>query len=164
MKKIYLIRHAKSDWVINGIADIDRPLNERGYIDANLIGDNLAGRISGAVRFISSPAIRAISTALIIGRKVNYDIEKIHINKKLYEAEDPVYFDLLMSVDSKVSTVVIFAHNPAISSVVAKLSGTREADLPTCAVSILNTSIEKWENVVPGGCALEQQIFPEKLK
>ena len=39
MKSLYFIRHAKSDWSINHLSDIDRPLNERGYTkdDINLV-------------------------------------------------------------------------------------------------------------------------------
>ncbi len=65
MKTIYLIRHAKSDWDNPLLQDIERPLNERGYADANVMGTRL--KTPGLI--ISSPAVRALSTALIFARR-----------------------------------------------------------------------------------------------
>lgn len=67
MKTLYLIRHAKSSWNIPSLSDIDRPLNERGYNDAHIMSNRLCKPKNSTV-IITSPAIRALSTALIFAR------------------------------------------------------------------------------------------------
>ena len=68
MKTLYLIRHAKSEQNFAGLADIDRPLNERGYVDASKMSLMLKEKKLIPNAIISSPAVRAISTALIFAR------------------------------------------------------------------------------------------------
>ena len=62
MKKLFLVRHAKSSRSIADLEDFDRPLNERGYSDAHLIGLHLKNEIDGRLVIISSPAVRVNGT------------------------------------------------------------------------------------------------------
>ena len=58
MKTLYLIRHAKSSWKHDYLADFDRPLNKRGKRDAPVMGRRLKQHgVPGL--FLSSPARRA---------------------------------------------------------------------------------------------------------
>ena len=66
MKKLFLIRHAKSDWSNPTLDDFDRPLNERGKTNAPFIGDLLREKGVFPDVIISSPAYRARETARII--------------------------------------------------------------------------------------------------
>ena len=163
MKKLILVRHAKSDWSIPGIKDIDRPLNERGYSDAHKIGAQLREKTSGKKLFISSPAIRAISTALIIAREINYPQENISIHSELYEAEENVYEELVFSLDNSLDTVFIFGHNPTISHVISQFSAVPYIEVPTCSVSFLNSEKENWKEAFNSKFTLSLQLFPKLL-
>ena len=163
MKKIILIRHAKSDRSVSGLQDIDRPLNERGYADAHKTGAHLRDKVSGKILFISSPAVRALTTALIFAREINYPQENILIHPSLYEAEISDYMHLINSIDKKHDTVFIFGHNPTISQVAGQLSNTNVGDLPTCSVAVINFQTDQWVQLKSLGSTLEMQLFPKLL-
>ena len=163
MKKLVLIRHAKSDWSIPGIKDIDRPLNERGYLDAHKIGAQLREKTSGKKLFISSPAIRAISTALIIAREINYLQENISIHSELYGAEVNVYEEIIFSLDNTFDTIFIFGHNPTISQVISQFTGVTFVEVPTCSVSVINFETKHWNEATKSKFTLSMQLFPKLL-
>src|ERR1051325_9362536 len=95
MKTVTLVRHAKSTKSMLNIRDIDRPLNERGYEDAYNVGQRLAAKKFKADMLISSPAIRAFSTALVIADKLSYHENRIVLNKSLYETSADDYFEVM---------------------------------------------------------------------
>ena len=163
MKTIILIRHAKSDWSIPGLKDIDRPLNERGYSDAHKIGMLLRDKFIGKKLFISSPAIRAISTALIFSQEINYPQEKILLKPELYEAEAAVYENIIRSMDDEYDVVFIFGHNPTISEVIGQLSKTQTGELPTCSASVLIFETNRWSKTHTSTSTMEMQLFPKLL-
>ena len=68
MKTLYLARHAKSDWGNEVLKDIDRPLNNRGYSDAYIQSVKFSTDQKHPDLIISSPAVRAFTTAGIFSR------------------------------------------------------------------------------------------------
>jgi phosphohistidine phosphatase len=163
MKMIYFVRHAKSDWSIPGIDDFDRPLNQRGYSDAHRMGRFLKKNISGDLLFVSSPAIRALSTALIFATEINFPLNNIQLAKDLYEAETDDYEYVIGELDNRINSVLIFGHNPTISEVVAKCSRTSATELPTCAVSILRFQTNEWSAIYAADGEIAEQHFPKAL-
>ena len=86
MKKLVLIRHAKSSWKNPGLRDFDRPLNKRGKADAPEMGRRLALRSLMPDRLLSSPAKRAIRTAEIIAGAIGFPAGRISRMDRLYGA------------------------------------------------------------------------------
>ena len=85
MKKIFVIRHGKSDWGNPFQDDFDRTLNHRGLLDAKKMGDYLKNHtLPDAI--ISSTAKRAITTAYLIANQLKFDEELIVKKKNLYLA------------------------------------------------------------------------------
>src|SRR4051812_22854209 len=115
MKIIYLIRHAKSSWDLNDLPDIDRSLNERGFRDAHLMGGKLSEKGVNPDLIISSPAVRAITTALIIARKIHYPEDKIILRKSLYETSSAEYLKEIAQLKESINSVMLFGHNPIIT-------------------------------------------------
>jgi phosphohistidine phosphatase len=72
MKILLLVRHAKSSKSEPALPDKDRPLNDRGKRDATKMGERLAKREVGPDLILSSPAKRALKTAQIIAKKLDY--------------------------------------------------------------------------------------------
>ena len=105
MKTLLLIRHAKSDWTFPGLADIDRPLNERGYRDAPLVADELIKTKHIPDLIITSPAVRAATTAMIMARKFEYDPATIQLEKRLYETTPKEYMRILNNISDRKSVV-----------------------------------------------------------
>ncbi|MDH3806604.1 MAG: histidine phosphatase family protein, partial [Gammaproteobacteria bacterium] len=65
MKTLTLVRHAKSSWKDSGLSDRERPLNKRGERDAPVMGKRAAAAGLRPSQIISSPAVRAWTTAKI---------------------------------------------------------------------------------------------------
>src|SRR2546430_10269701 len=72
MKTLFLIRHAKSSWDDTALTDKDRPLGDRGRRDAPKMGKRLTKRDVKPDLILSSPATRALTTAEIIAKKLDY--------------------------------------------------------------------------------------------
>ena len=87
MKTLFLIRHAKPSWDDPAQSDKDRPLNGRGKRDAVKMGERLAKRNVEPALVLSSPAVRALATAEIFAKKLDYKRRKIAVDERLYAAE-----------------------------------------------------------------------------
>ena len=160
MKKLFLVRHAKSDWHNSAIKDIERPLNERGYSNANQMSENLT-EIPDLI--ISSPAIRAISTALIFARNIKYKADHILIKEELYEASVNNYLSVIHSLDDRYQSVMLFAHNPTISYVADYLlKNTLPMEMPTCTVAGIRFEENQWKNIKSKKGELFLFDFPKK--
>ena len=147
MKKLFLIRHAKSDWTNPELKDIERYLNERGYSNANMMGAKF-NYVPDLI--ISSPAIRAISTALIFARNINYNSNNVVIKQELYESSVQDYLAVINSIDNSYSTVLLFAHNPTISDVAQELTQALPIDMPTCAIAGISFDTDDWKKAKTG--------------
>ncbi|HLC82599.1 MAG TPA: histidine phosphatase family protein [Bacteroidia bacterium] len=162
MKTLYLIRHAKSDWSIDHLSDIDRPLNERGYGDAHKMSLILKEKKIVPDLIISSPAVRAISTALIFCRALNYDPKSILINKNLYDTSVKEYTHAISKIDNKHQIVFLFGHNPTITNTANTLTNSLTEEMPTCCIAGIQSDINNWEIFSNTNNALIYFDFPKK--
>ena len=86
MKTLTIVRHAKSSWTDLNSSDFDRVLNARGERDAPRMGATLKERFGSIERIVSSPAIRAITTANIMATALDYPTDQIQQEASIYEA------------------------------------------------------------------------------
>ncbi len=146
MKKIFLIRHAKSDWGHEGLPDIDRPLNERGYRDAHEMSKRLREKKQDPDLILSSPAIRAMSTALIFARTFEYPESEIKILPSLYEAQPETIINTIAAIDEKYHKVFLFSHNPTLTETANILcEDAKIDDIPT--TGIFSIELKEWKAV-----------------
>ena len=146
MKTLLIIRHAKSEQSFFG-NDFERPLNERGKKDAPEMAKRVMDRNISIDAFVSSPAKRAKKTAESFCETFKQSIEGINFISALYHAPAREFYDVIKSLDDRLNTVAIFAHNPGISYFVNDLvSGVRIDNMPTCAVFALQMNITQWKD------------------
>ena len=150
MKKIFLVRHAKSSWSNDSLQDIDRPLNDRGYKNAHEMADFLLRSGYRADIFLSSSAIRAISTALIFSRAGLIDETKIQIHPSLYEGNPETYLKVINGQSDNLSSLFLFAHNPTISEVWNLMVKGRLNEMTTCNVARIEYPVESWQQIAFG--------------
>ena len=162
MKDFYIIRHAKSDWSIEGQADIDRPLNARGYIDAHNMGKYFFQKNFRPDAMISSPAIRALTTALIISDEISFPKDLIMIVPELYETGEDQYFKAIMSLPGQIQSAAIFGHNPIVSDLSSSLSG-KPIDMPTCAVARFSLRVDNWNKLSRENIEFLEMITPKSI-
>ena len=163
MKKIYLVRHAKSSWDNPSLGDIDRPLNQRGRKSAPLMGHRLAERGVSVDLIISSPANRARSTAEYIASAIGYDIDAIEINNLIYFEGASTMLDVIQQTSEDIQSLMIVGHNPDMSSLFHTLSDSRGMDMPTCAVASLEFDGE-WSELEQNSAELIEYDFPKNQR
>jgi len=162
MKTLYIVRHAKSDKDNLKLQDIDRPLNARGYNDAHAMAARLRPAIQTPELIISSPAIRALSTALIFARELGYEASKIIINENIYETGKQEYINAVSQVDNSVNSVMIFGHNSTITSLVNMLSEPFTDNVPTCGVTAISFAVKTWKEAFETKGFMIFHDFPKK--
>jgi len=160
-KKITIIRHAKSDWGNASSRDFDRPLNKRGLRDAPEMAQLFSNRVKDADTIISSPAMRAKTTALAFASKLGKTESDIVFNPDIYHAHHDTLFKVINRLEDTTQHVLIFGHNPGLSDLATLLTGD-EFNLPTCAIVELKIEVEKWEEVSSCTATLLNYDFPKK--
>ena len=146
MKTLFLIRHAKSSWDDTALADKDRPLNARGNRDAPKMGKRLAKRGVKPDLILSSPAARAVMTAEIIAKKLDYRRMKIVVNDRLYAVEADQLLDVIRKLGDKLERVMLIGHNPELTELAHRLS-SNITHLPTCAVAEFTFDAKSWSHI-----------------
>ncbi len=146
MKKLLLIRHAKSSWNDISQPDFDRPLNDRGNKDAPKMAKRLLKDEIEIDAFVSSPAVRALTTAEYFAEA--YDVKKKNVitDQILYHPAPEIFFEIISTLDDDHKTVAIFSHNPGITEFVNRLTNVRIDDMPTCAIFGVKADIKSWKS------------------
>ncbi|MEO7307973.1 MAG: histidine phosphatase family protein [Ferruginibacter sp.] len=144
MKKIFIIRHAKSDQGFFG-NDFERPLNERGRSDAPVMAKRLLDKKIKIEGLVSSPAVRAKQTAELFAETLNMAVVDIFFISALYHAPSEEFYEVIASLPDALNSVAIFSHNPGITYFVNSLNtNTRVDNMPTCAVFAVEADIVQW--------------------
>lgn len=163
MKRLILIRHAKSSWGDPDLADRERPLNDRGKRDAPMMGRRLKQEHQANPDLIlSSPAKRALKTARIIAAVIGYPGEKIEIKDSLYASGVHAMLDVIHYLDDALEEVMLFGHNPDITSLANALSDHQIENIPTCGVLRVDFEIKSWKEVAPGRGVIKFFDYPKK--
>lgn len=146
MKTLVLIRHAKSSWKDPQLADRDRLLNPRGARDAPEMGRRLA-RGSSPDLILTSPAVRAATTAGVIAESVGYPRGEIVQDERLYGAAAREILEVIRGIEDRHERVFVFGHNPGLTDLVNALSQAPIPNLPTCGVVEFRIEAEVWGDV-----------------
>ena len=129
------------------IEDIDRPLVEDGIEDAYKMGSWMKKNKHIPDLFITSPAVRAYGTAMVFARTLDYPLNKIKINKKLYECGEEGFLEIISSIKDEYDSVILFGHNPDISYTATKLIEDFADDLPTTGIVSIDFKVKSWEEI-----------------
>ncbi len=147
MKRLIVVRHAKSSWDSALITDFDRPLNDRGKRDAPEMAAQLLKRNISIDLFISSPAKRAETTARIFMSEMMAAQTQLQIANELYLAPKAVFYEVIKKIDHRFQTVALFAHNPGITDFVNALTDMRTDNVPTCGIFGVIIKAENWADI-----------------
>ena len=162
MKNLFLTRHAKSSWGNPGLADIDRPLNERGKKAAPFMGKLIVDKGEKPDLLISSPANRAISTAKAFGGAMGLVENDIIIDRTIYGAGAQQLLELVQDQDDLYKSIMLFGHNPTFTSFVNLLTGNNIMNVVTCGVIRIDFEFSSWTNIDFGSGRLVYYEYPKK--
>jgi len=161
MKRLILMRHAKSDWGDPMLPDHDRPLNKRGRRAATALGHWLRDNALQPDHVLCSSALRTQETCARLALPLEPDRQRA-----LYLAEAPAMLRLLRA--ARGDTVLMIGHNPGIAEFAARLVATPPAhdrfdDYPTGATLVAAFEIDTWRDLQPGTGHVQHFVIPREL-
>ncbi|MFG0287800.1 MAG: SixA phosphatase family protein [Rhodopirellula sp. JB044] len=172
--KLLLMRHAKSDWSGENVADHDRPLNPRGRRDGPAMARWFAdfGHVPDCI--LCSSAKRTEQTAALMEsywRHLGVPTPAVIIRPELYLARAETIFDCISKVGTNTDekgvnfprTVMVLGHNPGISHAASWLAESA-IGLPTAAVAVYQCDLPDWSNFMDHAAAtLIEMMKPKAL-
>lgn len=161
MKKIILIRHAKSAWDNPWLSDHDRPLTDRGKRDAPMMAKRLKKRGIKPDIILSSTAKRAAETALITAQELEFPVQEISWENNLYHSSPSTILKYIhLQKDSK-NAMLIFGHNPGLNDLIEYLGGNLD-NLPTSGQFGFTLKSEHWNELSPKTAQVWFVDYPKK--
>lgn len=145
MKRLTLVRHAKSSWKDTGLRDVERPLNNRGQHDAPEMGRRIKEHDIRPSLIVSSPATRAWTTAKIIAAEISYPVEFLQRDNSLYLASVNEILDVIAAQDEGFNSLMLVGHNPGMTDFVNFLHAGVTNNLPTAGVVSVEIDQEHWQ-------------------
>ena len=163
MKTLTLVRHAKSSWNHPQLADFERPLNKRGRRDAPRMGRRMAAHDLRPQTIVSSPAVRALTTAEVIASALGYHPSEIIPDERIYHAYSDQLLDVIRDFDASLQHVMLVGHNPGLTELVDQLAHAGIMNIPTCGIVVLGFPIDHWQDVSNGAGELLLFDYPKNI-
>ena len=163
MKHLHITRHGKSSWDYEDISDIDRPLNNRGINNSYMMAKRLLDKEVIPDLLISSPATRALSTAVIFMRVMNLPSGILQINEDIYMGYIDELAEIISSLDNKYSNVMLFGHNPAFTTLANRFLTVSVDNIPTAGIVSMSFEINSWKDIDEAVPELEIFDYPKRV-
>lgn len=173
MKRLILLRHAKSDWPA-GLDDLDRPLNPRGRAAAPRMGQYLTDEGLLPDLAIVSPAQRTRETFDLVAQALREHAGEeppVRVDRRIYEAPPEQLLQSVRETDDTVRTLLMVGHNPGTQELARMLTGFGDRyafsrltqKYPTAGLTVLDFDVESWRDVAPREARLDRFVTPKAL-
>ncbi len=160
MKRLTLVRHAKSSWDEPFTSDFDRPLNDRGKRDLPLMAERIVDYGLEPDLLLSSGAVRAITTAEQIAKTAGYPEERIIEVPELCGPGVETLLNLLQGQSDHYRHIMVVGHNPTLEQFGHYLTHEPIAKFPTCGIMHIPLSITTWTELSESCGTLEKLDYP----
>lgn len=160
MKKLLIMRHAKSDWG-SGLADHERPLNKRGSKAASAMGKALEAMGEVPDQVISSTATRAATTVRLAAEAGAWSSE-ITYSDDLYGTSVRGALEVLLEADPGAASVMLVGHEPTWSSLVQHLTGGSVV-IKTATIAAVDLYIRDWADALDARGELLYLLQPRTI-
>jgi phosphohistidine phosphatase len=163
MKRLLLLRHAKAVPATEPLADLARPLAERGERDARRIGERLRQHLARPDLILASPAARTLRTAELVAAALDYPPSAIALDRRLYLAEPAALRAVIAAQGAAAECLLVVGHNPGLTELVHEwLPSFAVDDLPTCAIVALDyAAVADWRSLGSASPRLAYYDFPK---
>ncbi|HPR32954.1 MAG TPA: histidine phosphatase family protein [Prolixibacteraceae bacterium] len=161
MKRLILVRHAKSEQ--GGYdRDFSRSLTSLGEADAHRVAGDLKEWNIVPDKMISSPALRALTTAQIFAGELGYPSASIEEIPDLYfEMTSNEFVRLVQHTSPEVTNLFIFGHNPFMHYMAAHMCENFSGDMPTCSTVVIDYPVDSWKKALPGSGNFFLHLYPK---
>ena len=150
MKYLTIIRHADAPFLDINQLDYDRNLSNIGFKDADYIGKKLYNSNVIFDLMITSTAKRALNTCQMIAVNTKYSFENIQKIKKIYSANVDDLCLIISKTSSKIKSLAVVGHNPAVKHLYEKIVNSKINYFPTCFLVHISIETDNWNNWI--GC------------
>lgn len=172
MRRLLLLRHAKSSWDQGDLDDMARPLAPRGRRAAPLIGRHLAGRGLVPDLVLCSTAVRARQTLELVSaewERPEGDGVQVEMRASLYLAPPGELLAAIQRLDAAIGCVMIIGHNPGMATLAGRLAAkgdphgmkTMAVKYPTAALAVIDLDVSSWTAALPGTGYLQSFVRPK---
>jgi phosphohistidine phosphatase len=158
LKKVIIVRHAKSSWDDFRMTDFDRPLDQRGLRDAPNMAKLLKAEGLKPDIIYTSDANRAQTTANFFASEFDMEINKKH---SLYHGAPDDYLDVIRMENDQYQTIALFGHNPGITFLTNLISSGSTDNIPTCGIIIAGYVGKLWSDCDWSGLKLIKILTPK---
>jgi phosphohistidine phosphatase len=165
VKRLFLLRHAKSSWDDPRLDDHDRPLAPRGLRASAVMAEHLRQERIAPTLVLCSPARRTRET---LERVMPLDRAEVRIEDELYRASSKDLLQRLRELPHEVDSVMLIGHQPAIQQLALQLAAEGselerlKAKFPTAALATLDFPGE-WSGLGRGSAELVAYVKPKQL-
>ncbi|MDZ4737117.1 MAG: histidine phosphatase family protein [Rhodospirillaceae bacterium] len=170
MKRLYLLRHAKSSWDDPDGSDFERSLSKRGRSAAPSIGRFIESEGLTPRLVLCSTARRTRETCVLVSAGWTPPPE-IQFEDALYLAAPETIRSLLAALPANADQVMVIGHNPGIQTLASELGGgDRSEDMqrlrgkyPTGGLAVFDLDIDRWRDIGTAKATLRRFIAPREL-
>ncbi|MCT7589357.1 SixA phosphatase family protein [Aliarcobacter butzleri] len=163
MKKLVLIRHAKSNWSNPFLDDFLRPLNKRGKKNAPLMAKVLKEKNIRPDLIISSPSLRTKQTLEYFIKELNYK-DEVKLEESIYEAPYENLLKVIKDIPNIHKIVFLIGHNPALCDLTNFLVDKSFENIPTCGIVEIDFNVKNWKDISKENSNLISFEYPKKYQ
>jgi phosphohistidine phosphatase len=170
MRRLLLLRHAKSDRSLAGVRDHDRPLNARGREAAALMGGYMNSHRLIPDRAAVSTSMRTRETWLLLAAGLGIAPAAVY-EERIYEARPAVIGDVIAATPAGVRTLLVIGHNPGLQALALTLVGSGDdagrrslvEKFPTAALAVIDFPFDDWRQLAASSGRLERFVTPRQV-
>lgn len=171
MKRLILLRHAKSSWNDPVTRDFDRPLNAKGKRAAETMGRHMRENGIAFDAAVASPAQRVIETLDAVSRGYGEPIAP-EWDRRAYLASDMTLLDIVHETPAEAGALLLTGHNSGLEDLVLLLVPDRRDDalragveekFPTCSLAEMEFDVDDWADIAPATGRLVRFVRPRDL-
>lgn len=161
-RKLIFIRHSKAEEQLPGMSDFERSLTATGKHHSRLMAQILKAKKEDPGKVITSPAFRAIETALIFCREYDISPDTIQISSELYSGlEQEDFIPFIGKQDDNVQTLTLFGHNPLITEMAAFFASDEPDVLPKTGIFCVSFEAASWSDIGPESGLTQYFLTPK---
>lgn len=160
-KTLHIVRHAKSSWKYDNVMDYDRPLKNKGIKNNYSIAEKISSFVQVDL-IISSPAVRALHTATIFSRVLNFPLSDLTLSEVLYSSHEEVVYNFLTNLNDEHNQVMVVGHNPTLTNLANRFIAEPIDNIPTSGCVSIKFDVDNWGAIEESRVNTVHFTVPEK--
>ena len=164
MKKLIFVRHGNAEDRVPEFSDFERSLTVNGKVISRAMALKLKEKEKDPGVFVTSPAFRALETAIIFSSVYGLLPEKIIIDSNLYfNVDQNSFFEILKKIKEDVDVIILFGHNPSFTELPELFCNENVEVLPKSGIICLSFNTKTWSGISHNSGTTEYFLKPKKI-